>query len=65
MSIIRDPQGRFVKTKKVTEVYTNHRRGRNSPTTNSPKRYRKTIVGSSSTLKPKETILGDLTEEAI
>ena len=65
MSRIRDPQGRFVKTGKVTEVSTNYRRGRNSPTTNSPERYRKTPVESSYTLKPKEIPLGDLTIEAI
>ena len=39
--------------------------GRNSPTTNSPERYRKTPIVSSSTLKPKETLLGDLTKESI
>ena len=65
MRRIRDPQGRFVKTRKVTEVSTNYHRGHNSPTTNSPERYRKTPIGSSSTLKPKEIPLGDLTEEAI
>ena len=65
MSIIIDPQGRFVKTKKVTEVSTNFRRGCNSPTTNSLERYWKTLVGSSSTLKPKESLLEDITGEAI
>ena len=65
MSRIRDPQGRFVKTKKVIEVSTNYHRGRNSPTTNSPERYRKMSIGSSSTLKPKETLLEGLTWEAL
>ena len=65
MSRIRDPQSRFVKTEKVTEVSTNYHRGRNSPTTNSPERYWKTPGGSSSTLKPKEIPLEDLTGEAI
>ena len=65
MSRIRDPQGRFVMTEKVTKVSTNYRRGRNSPTTNSPERYRNTPIGSSSTLKPKETLLEDITGEAI
>ena len=65
MSRIRDPQGRFVQNRKVIEVSTNYHRGRNSPTTNSPERYRKTPIGSSSTLKPKEILLEDLTEEAI
>ena len=62
---IRDPQGRFVKTRKFIEVSTNYRRGRNSPTTNSPERYRKTPIGSSSTLKPKESLLEDITGEYI
>ena len=65
MSRIRDPQGIFVKTRKFIEVSTNYHRGRNYPTTNSPKRYGKTPIGSSSTLKPKETLLEDLTGEAI
>ena len=65
MSRLRDPQGRFVKTEKLIEIPTNFRRGRNSRTINSPERYRKTLIGSSSTLKPKETLLGYLTREAI
>ena len=65
MSRIRDPQGRFFKTKKVIEVPTNYCRGRNSPTTNSSERYRNMPIGSSSTLKPKESLLEDLTREAI
>ena len=65
MSRIRDPQGGFVKTEKFIEVSTNYHRGRNSPTTNSPERYRKTHIGSSSTLKPKEIPLEDITGEAI
>ena len=51
--------------KQVTKVSTNYRRVHNSPTTNSPERYRKTPIGSSSTLQPKETPLEDLIGEAI
>ena len=65
MSRIRDFQGIFIKTEKVIEIPTNYRRGHNSPTTNSPERYRKTPIRSSSTLKPKETLLEYLTREAI
>ena len=65
MSRLRDPQGRFVKTGKLIEIPTNFRRGRNSPTTNSPERYRKTLVRGSSTQKLEETLLGYLTGEAI
>ena len=65
MSWIRYPQGRFIQTKNIIKVSTNYHRGRNSPTTNSPERYRKTPIGSSSTLKPKETLLEDITREAI
>ena len=65
MSILRDPQGKFVNTEKIIEIPTNFYRGRNTPTTNSTKRYRKTPGGSSSTLKPKETLLRNPTGEAI
>ena len=65
MSRLRDPQGRFVKTGKLIEIPTNFYRGHNTPTTNSVERYQKTPVGGSSTWKPKETLLGDLTREAI
>ena len=65
MSRIRDPQGRFVKVGKLIEVPTNLGRGRNSPITNSPERYQKTLIWISSTLKPKETLSGDFTGEAI
>ena len=65
MSRIRDPQGRFVKTRKVIEFSTNYHKGRNSPTTNSPERYGKTPRGSISTLKTKESLLEDITGEAI
>ena len=65
MSRLRDPQDRFVKTGKLIEIPTKFRMGRNSPTTNSPERYRKTPIGSSSTHKPKETLLEYLTREAI
>ena len=65
MSRIRDPQGIFVNTKKFIEVPTNYLRGRNSPTTNSPERYRKMPIGISSTLKPKESLIEDIIGEAI
>ena len=65
MSRLRDPQGRFVKTGKIIEIPTKFYRGCNTPTTNSAKRYRKKPGGSSSTQKPKETLSGDLTGEAI
>ena len=65
MSRIIDLQGIFVETEKFIEVSTNYHRGCNSPTTNSPERYRKTPIGSSSTLKPKEIPLEYLTREAI
>ena len=56
---------RFVKTEKFIEVSTNYRRGRNSPNTNSPERYWKKPIGSSSTLNPNESLLEYLTREAI
>ena len=65
MSRLRDPQGRFLKTGKLIEIPTNIHSGHNTPTTNSAERYRKTPIGSSYTYKPKETLLGDLTKEAI
>ena len=65
MSRLRDPQVRFVKKGKIIEICTNYHRGRNYPTTNSPKRYQKMPIGSSSTLKPKENPLEDLAGEAI
>ena len=65
MSILRDPQGRLIKTEKLIEVPTNYHRRRNSPTTNSLEMYRKTPIGSSSTLRPKESLLEDITREAI
>ena len=65
MSRIRESHGIFIKTRKLIEIPTNYHRGRNSPTTNSPERYRKTPIGSSSTLKPKEHPLEYITGEAI
>ena len=65
MRRLRDPQGRFVKTRKLIEIPTNYHRGHNSPTINSLERYRNTPIGSSSNLKPKETLLEDLTRESI
>ena len=65
MSRLRYPQGIFVNIGKLIEVPTNYYRGCNSPTTNLAERYRKTPIGSSSTHKTNETLLGDLTGEAI
>ena len=65
MSRIRDHRGRYVNTGKLIEIPTNYCRGRKSPTTNSPEKYRKMPIGSSSTLKPQENPLEDLTGEAI
>ena len=65
MSRLRDPQSTFVKTEKLIEIPTNFYRGRNTQTTNSAERYQKMPIGSSSTLKPKENLSGDLTGEAI
>ena len=62
---LRDPQGRFVNTGKLIEIPTNFYMGCNNSTTNSAERYRKTHIGSSSTLKPKDTLSGDLTGEAM
>ena len=38
---------------------------RNTPTTKSAERYRKTPMGTSSTQKPKETLSGYVTKESI
>ena len=65
MRILRDPQGRFFNIGKIIEIPTNFYRGCNNSTTNSIERYRKTPIESSSTLKPKETLSGYLTGEAI
>ena len=65
MSLLRDPQGRFIETRKLIEVPTNYHRGHNSPTTNSPERYQNMPIGISSTLKPKESLLEDITGETI
>ena len=65
MSRLRDPQGIFVKTGKLIEIPNNIHSGHNTPTTNLAERYQKMPGGSSSTLKPKETLSGDLTGEAI
>ena len=65
MNRLRDPQDRFIKIGKAINISTNFFRKHNAPTTNSPERYRKMPIGSSSTLKPKESLLEDLTGEAI
>ena len=65
MRRLRCPQGRFVKTRKLIEIPTNYYRGHTSPTNKSPERYRKMPIGGSSTMKPKETLSGDLTGESI
>ena len=63
MSRIRYSHGRFIKTREVIEIPTNYHRGRNSPTTNSPERYRNMPIGSSSTLKPKDYFLEYITRK--
>ena len=65
MSRLRNPQGRFVKIGKLIEIPTKFHMGRNTPTTNSAERYWKMPIGIISTQKHKETLLGDLTREAI
>ena len=65
MSRLRDPQGIFVKTRKLIEIPASYHRGRNYPTTNSLERYRRKPIGSSSTLKPKESLLEYLIGEGI
>ena len=46
MNRLRDPQGIFVKVGKAIDISANYSRGRNTPTTNSLERYRKTPEGS-------------------
>ena len=65
MNILRDPQGRFINTKKSIKIIINSSRGCNTPTTNSPKRYKKTPKGSNSAWKPKEPLPIDLTKGTI
>ena len=65
MDRLRDPLGRFIKTGKAIDNSSNFSRGRNTPTTNSPERYRKTPEGSNSAWKPKETLPRDLTKGTI
>ena len=51
----RDSKGRYVRTssQNLIKIPTNLYGGRNTPTTNSAERYRRTHIGSSSTWKPK------------
>ena len=65
MNRLRDPQGRFIKVEKAIEIFANFSRGHNTPTTNSPERYRKTPEGSNSAWKPKETLPRYLTKGTI
>ena len=65
MNKLRDPQGRFIKTGKDINIITKSSKGRNTPTTNSPERYRKTPEGSNSAWKPKETLPIDITKGTI
>ena len=65
MNKLRDPQGRFIKVGKAIDISANFSRGRNTPTTNSPERYRKTLEGSNSNWKPKETLPRYLTKGTI
>ena len=65
MNRLRDPQGRFIKVGKAIDISANYFRGRNTPTTNSPERYRKTPEGSNSAWKPKETLPRDITKGTI
>jgi hypothetical protein len=63
----RDPKGRYVKTnpKIPTKVPSNLSGGRNTPSINSAKRYRKVQVGDSSTQKDKNVSEETRTEETI
>ena len=65
MNRLRYRQGRFIKIGKAIDISTNFSRGRNTPTTNSPERYRKTPEGSNSAWKPKETLPRDITKGTI
>ena len=58
MNRLRDLRGRYVRTssQNLVKIPTNLYGGRNTPTTNSAERYRRTHKGSSSTWKPKEFI---------
>ena len=65
MDRLRDPLGRFIKTGKAIDIFTNSSRGCNTPTNNLPERYQKTLEGSNSAWKPKETLPRDLTKGTI
>ena len=53
MNRLRDPRGRFIKVGKVIDISANYSKGRNTPNTSSPERYRKTPEGSNSSWKPR------------
>ena len=61
----RDSKGRYIRanSQNLIKIPTNLYGGRNTPTTNSAERYRKTHIGSSSSWRPKyfigETIYGE------
>ena len=65
MNRLRDPQGRFIKIGKYINISTKFSRGHNTLTTNSPKRYWKTLEGSNYAWKPKETLPRDITKGTI
>ena len=65
MNRLRDPQGRFIKVGKAIDISANFSRGSNTPTTNSPERYRKAPEGSNSTQKPKENLPRYITKGTI
>ena len=54
----RDSKGRYVRTssQNFVKIPTNLYGGRNTTTTNSVERYRRTHIGSSSTCRPKDFI---------
>ena len=65
MNRLRDPQGRFIKVGKAIDISANFPMGHNTPTINSPERYRKTHKGSNFAWKPKETLPRDITKGTI
>ena len=67
MRRLRDSRGRYVRTssQKLLKIPTNLYGWKNSPTTHSTKRYRRTHIGSSSTWKPKDFIGETIDDEEI
>ena len=60
-------KGRYVRanSQNLIKIPTNLYRGRNTPTTNSTERYRKTHIGSSSSWRPKYFIGESIDREEI